>query len=262
MKKPLVKKENLDRLLTLLPHLLKAEGNEWFKSEVKKIVRESEVEVKEGKDTLHVYSELGDQYLISPALLLIDYSDIPDKVVREKLNADCFEMARCRLGRGNHAHTPDFDEYCRHAHLQIEELINYYYQKKFDDNIEEIKKDILSFNKFALGKIESTKELSWVSFIYKMWAVINKFGLGKDAKNIMPKLAKLRNDLSHRTSLTKKKDEQIFEEYEKKNGLFRDMDPSVAHPDEINLILFRKEARWDDVVAVITKLKDKIVQEL
>lgn len=262
MKKPLVKKENLDRLLTLLPHLLKAEGNEWFKAEVKKIVRESEMEVKEGNDTLHVYSELGDQYLISPGVLLIDYNDIPDKVVREKLNADCFEMARHRLGRGNHAHTPDFDEFCRHAHLQIEEMVNYYYQKKFGDDIKAIINDITNYNQKAHNAIKNATELSYIPYKYKMWALNDKLVFGWESKNIMMQICNLRNDLSHRTTLTKKQDDKILEEYENMHGLIRDMPPNVFPDEKVQIIIFRKQKRWDDIIAVITKLKTKIVQEL
>lgn len=265
MKKPLVKKENLDRLLALLPHLLKAEGNEWFRAAVKKIVRESEGETVVAKDTLHSYSEVGDHYLIiNPNAWLIDYDDIPDEKVRTQLKVDCFEMARNRLGRGNHAHTPDFDEFCRYAHLQVEELVNYYYHKKFRNVIADMIKDVTTYNQGAIGKIETVKGLNQIGILYKIWALNDKLGLGGDSKNIMTQLCYLRNDLSHRSSMTIKQDERIFEDFERKNGPIRDLvfSESKITDTKIQRILFTKRERWDDVVAVITKLKSKIVQEL
>jgi hypothetical protein len=265
MKKPLVKKENLDRLLKLLPHLLKAEGNEWFKTEVKRIVRESEGSSVASQDTLHSYSEVGDHYLIiTPNAWLIDYDEIPDEKVRTQLKVDCFEMARNRLGRGNHAHTPDFDEFCRHAHLQIEELVNYYYQKKFGKEIKDIIKSIIYYNAFAKGKIETCSKLGKIPILYKIWALNDKLGLGSESKNIMSQLCYVRNNLSHRSSLTNKEDEKLFDEFERKNGPIRDLILGGLAITDTNIqrILFTKRERWDDVVEVITKLKSKIVQEL
>ncbi len=167
MKKPLVKKENLDRLLTLLAHLLKFKGNEWFKAEVKKIIRESDGASGTVQDTLHSYSEAGDHYLIiNPRAWLIDYDDVPDEKVRTQLKVDCFEMARNRLGRGNHVHNPDFEEFCRHAHLQIEELVNYYYQKKFGFDNKGIVEDILTYNIWAKGKINHSTEFYKIGILF------------------------------------------------------------------------------------------------
>ena len=263
--KPLIKKENLDKLHTLLPFILNAEGNEWFKSEVKKIILESQTNTDTPKDILHSYSELGDNYIIiNPNAWLIDYDDIPDENVQIRLKADCFEMARHRLGRANHKHSPDFLEFCRYAHLQIEELVNYYFQKKYEDNLKEIKKDILKFNSMASGKIENADELCKIGILYKIWALNNKFGLGRESINIMSQLCYLRNDLSHRSSLSQKEDEQIIEEFERKNGSIRDiiLSEQIITDKKIKTIFFRYQERWDDIIWVIIKLESKVMAEI
>ena len=263
--KPLVKKENLERLLKLLSHLLKFKGNEWFKVEVKKILRESEVSLEEKRDTLHSYSEGGDHYLIiNPNAWLIDYNDIPNEKIRTQLKIDCFEMARHRLGRVNHIHTPDFNEFCRYAQLQIEELLNYYYYEQFKSNLTAISKDIINYNAKATGKIENARELGQIGIIYKVWAFNNKFGLGRNSINIMLQLCYLRNNLSHRSSLANKNDEQILEDFEKKNGLIKDLSFNDLMKSDTTMqnLLFKKRQCWDEVVCVITKLKTTVVQQL
>ncbi len=80
----------------------------------------------------------------------------------------------------------------------------------------------------------------------------------------MTQLCYIRNNLSHRSTLTKKQDEKIFDDFEQKNGPVRDIllgERSITDTN-IQRILFTKGERWDDIVAVITKLKSRIVQEL
>ena len=58
-----------------------------------------------------------------------DYDFIADKDVRDTLNADWREMMRLRYGlRG---HRIDFDEYARYACLQVEMLLNLYYNSRY-----------------------------------------------------------------------------------------------------------------------------------
>lgn len=260
MKKPLVKKENLENLLRLLPHLMQAEGNEWFKTEVRKLAFPNEKASGLDSDTLHSFAENGSHYLIiNPNALLIDYDDIPDEKVRTQLRADCFEMTRHRLGRINHK--PNFDEFCRYAHLQIEELANYYYQKKFGNNISRIKAQILQYNPGVAEKIKKATQLTWIGIIYKIWALNDMFGMGAKAKNLMSNICYLRNELSHRTSLTKEQDEETLISFEKQKGPIGEL-PLSEQPTKIQIILFRKEQSWDEVYNVITKFKSKIMESI
>ena len=65
-----------------------------------------------------------------------DYSVIKDDDVRARLHADFREMLRYQYG--TRSHKIDFAEFCRYATLQIELLVNYYFEKKFHSDLEQI----------------------------------------------------------------------------------------------------------------------------
>jgi hypothetical protein len=252
MKKPLVKKENLDRLLTLLPHLLKAEGNEWFKTEVKKIVRESDGTTEKAQDNLHSYSDMGDSYIISvnPKVLLIDYDNIPDEKVREKLKSDCFEMARHRLGRTNHK--PDFEEYCRYAHLQAEELINYYLMKKHSSNLQEIVKFIKAYNpKYDPRSVPTN--LAYIDYGFKLFALSKVISFDSP---VFYFLKDVRNESSHRSTYSKKSEDTLLDSYNKGVVLTDEQNR------EVNFIVSKRQGDFEKIYHALTRLKNNLVAKL
>lgn len=264
MSKPLVKKENLDKLLSLLPHILHAEENAWFKTAVRKLVLDGGNAPITNGETLHSYAEMGDQYLIiNPNAILINYDDIPDEKVRTKLKADCFEMARHRLGRGNHRHGHDFEEFCRYAHFQIEEIINYYYIKKFGADFKAMQSDIINNTpsediKKQIAKIPDPNR---ISIKFKIFAISTKFALGAEFLNTLVKICNTRNELSHRSSLTIESDDEMLVKFQKEKGPIDSL-PITEINDKIQTILFKREEAWDKVFDVITKLKARIIRDL
>jgi hypothetical protein len=261
MNKKLEKKENLEKLLKIMPLLMAGKGNGWFKTELEKMIIGNEKELSQEGETLHGYSEQNDHYLIiNPKVLLIDYDDIPDEKVRDKLKLDCFEMARHRFGRGNHQHSPDFDEYCRYAHLQIENLINYYYYKKFSGDLNKIKRDIKLHNKYAESKIEKADEVGKIGFIYKQWALKNKLKIDSDTHNAALRVCYIRNDLSHRTTYSKLEYNKVLEDYQFQYGPINDI--TLIKDDNIRTILYRKSQNWDDVSRAVENMKKKILSDL
>lgn len=268
MKKPLVKKENLDRLLMLLPHLLKAEGNEWFKAAVKKLVRESDGSSVAVQDTLHSYSEVGDYYLIiNPHAWLIDYDDIPDEKVRTQLKVDCFEMARNRLGRGNHAHTPDFDEFCRYAQMQIEELLNYFYNKKFPNIISSkefigkyyptTEKENERGEKFLDSykpKSDNSTKINQITFKHKSGAFFSYAKVSKNLAYTISKINSLRNKISHRSTSEAQNEDELINNFYKNNLNWK----GKYKPFELQVIEFRRDKNWEEVVSAIVEIKTKV----
>ena len=73
----------------------------------------------------------------------IDYSWVTDEFTREQLFADFREMLRYRWNC--RSHKADFLEFCKFVHFQNEGLINYYFRKKCNNDIDTIKRHILHF---------------------------------------------------------------------------------------------------------------------
>ncbi len=77
------------------------------------------------------------------AVSTIDYSWVADEFTREQLFADFREMLRYRWNC--RSHKADFLEFCKFAHFQNEGLINYFFRKKCNNDIDTIKRHILHF---------------------------------------------------------------------------------------------------------------------
>jgi hypothetical protein len=85
----------------------------------------------------HIEKYLGLDYYVDGQPSLIDYSFVKETEIRAQLISDNREMMRHRYG--TRFHIINFDEYCRYAHLQVEMLLNYYYDR-VDNTFDEIKK--------------------------------------------------------------------------------------------------------------------------
>jgi len=267
MNKPLVKKENLEKILALLPHLMKEAGNEWFKAEVTKLVLENKNPSTLEKGTLHLFSENEGQYImINPEVLLIDYDDIQDERVRTKLKADCFEMARHRLGRVNHE--PDFKEFCRYAQLQIENMINYYFASTSLD-IVDIKNKIKKYydskrindhgieipGSYDMAK-DSATQIGEIHFKYKSRAFINEKSLSKYSF-VISKINASRNKLSHRSTFTELDEDRVLDEYQLRKGVINPKNLKGV-PFQIQVTVFEKEQNWNEVFDCLLVVKKSI----
>lgn len=130
---------------------------------------------------------------------IIDYSYIEDEYVRCQLISDNREMLRFRYGTRNHK--IDFLEFCRYAHMQAEMLVNYYFDKEYNGDIEKIVECLKKNNPKARFSGYETK-VSSISYITKCIAIKNIFSFdwlkGIDLDN----LAAARNIQSHRSTDT------------------------------------------------------------
>ncbi len=96
--------------------------------------------------------------------VLPDYSFITNEVVRDQLIADYREMLRYRYGTRNHK--IDFSEFCRYAVLQIEMLVNYYFETKYSST-ELVVKEIQSASNKYTPK-EQPKYVSEIPLLIKL----------------------------------------------------------------------------------------------
>lgn len=127
---------------------------------------------------------------------VIDYNFIKERDIKAQLISDNREMMRNRYG--TRYHTVCFDEFCRYAHMQVEMLLNYFYDKKEKGNLDKIIEHIKKYNQEA--KISTdTKTLGSISYSVKLWSFKAEFKLDYDLYFILNCLRQLRNDSIHRS---------------------------------------------------------------
>lgn len=134
----------------------------------------------------------------------IDYDFIEHDGVKNKLREDNIKMERIFFEKDN----PDqkFISFCTSAFHQIENLINYYYWKKFP-NIEDLITELIHKNEFFNFKFEVAKSkfkkisdfnINWLVYLYeKDFFFDKKIYYDKH----LTRLREIRNDESHRCSI-------------------------------------------------------------
>jgi hypothetical protein len=203
-------KESLEKLLTLIDEICKKEENFWFKESLMTLLLKTET-----KSDIIIKLKAIEKYLKIDGLEIIDYSNISNEKVRNQLFRDSVEMSKYRLGKIND--TINFDEFCRYAHLQAEELINYYYSEKFYGNLYYVKEFILKH--LPTYKLRETiTSLNEINYSSKLSAFIKEYKLEKgQLKSTLEFLSNLRNELSHRNSNEINDDGAILTQIQIKN---------------------------------------------
>ena len=178
---------------------LLAKQNPEFETEMRNLFGSREVYAVDNKRNeeriRRIEKYLGLDYYVDDMNPVIDYSFIQEAEVRAQLISDCREMMRFRYG--TRFHEILFEEFCRYAQLQAEMLLNYYYDKTNDKNIEDIKKHLLKFKSDILFR-SNTETVSDIDFNNKFWAFVNEFAL-KQIINIFNNIRQVRNEMSHRS---------------------------------------------------------------
>ena len=192
-------KEQLNKLLVFIKRLIDEPGNEDFTNELRKMLGEKRPSTSVTNPQLaDIEKYLGLDYLLDSASPFIDYSFVDDEYIRNQLVSDFREMLRYRYGV--RSHRIDFSEFCRYAILQAEQMLNYFYQKKFS-TIEEAKKFITEnidwVKKIDWTKTESVEKIASLSLAIKLSAFLHQFG-NKKNRDILDFTREVRNSQSHR----------------------------------------------------------------
>ncbi len=201
-----INKENLKLLLEFIAKILEQEENDWFHDELallfaKKIISEKDTGIKLSAVTI---KELGsiEKYIDEGLIPIIDYGKISDERVKFQLERDAIEMGKSRLS--NYSGTISFEKFCKYAHFQIEELINYYYHKVSNGDVEVAKDKIRQYNiKFNDQMGNNGPPYSSISSIphsVKQFAVSNSLGFKKNYSITIRNIGKVRNVELHRDS--------------------------------------------------------------
>lgn len=196
-------KDSLEKLLVLIDEICKDEGNSWFKENLN--LKFSKSGNYQNPEIILKLNSI-EKYLKIDGVEIIDYSEIENKNVRNQLIRDCVEMSKYRLGKIND--TINFDEYCRYAHMQAEELLNYYYLSQF----ETINK-IADFVKQYGDYMPSTepKNIYSIGHVFKLNAFTKANGLDYKLKYYLEFASKIRNEISHRNSIQIQDENKIMD---------------------------------------------------
>lgn len=214
------KKENLIKLLKLIEEISSQPGNEWFKSNlIDLLVTSNEVPNQVSQGSLEAKINLIHEYLSIDVKNLIDYSFF-EEPAREQLFRDNLEMIRYQKGTPNHK--INFGEFCRYAHLQAEEMINYFLNKLSDSDLDRVEMFIEQYSS-NYKPFKKAREIHHIHYTTKLWAFKKAINLGKTFDTLMF-LNEFRNELSHRNSFTSQNDEKVMEHYEREGFLKSNID--------------------------------------
>lgn len=142
--------KELQMFVKLIQKMDKENGNDWFSNE---LIKSFKI-VNQATDTNTVRRiDTNTKWLVHyqkidiPLTQKIDYSFISDgyKSVKEQLHLDNIQMIRARYGKTNPKGHIDFNEFCRFAHYQFEELLNHYFYLYEKNHGEEVKRLWVNF---------------------------------------------------------------------------------------------------------------------
>lgn len=185
-------KDQLNKLLQFIKQLIEEPGNEDFVKGLRKLLDVPTQGSPDNGKISDIEKYLGLDYKLDSAAPDIDFSFVKEPFVRDQLTSDYREMLRYRYGV--RSHKIDFSEYCRYAMLQVEQLLNYYYQHKFDS--EEALVEFINENSFTiLAKFDSIKSLS---LAVKLSAFSKK--LERKHSSCLDFAREVRNEQSHRST--------------------------------------------------------------
>ena len=199
-------KEKLEQLLEkFLIGIINEPGNEWFVERLYKEIQKSKmidlsvvnpISINQNSDTRlrRIEKYLGLDFQIDYSAGIIDYSKIKNEAVRNQLISDNREMLRYRLNC--RSHKADFSEFCKFAHLQAEELLNYYYTTKlvlFSEIVNYIKKQNSLY-----APTKQPKNIGEIPYATKLYAFQAEFSLDYDFVSVLNNIRQIRNSLSHR----------------------------------------------------------------
>lgn len=256
------KKESLEKLLLLIDEICKEEDCLWFKNKL--AFKFTNNIITNESDFNHKLNSI-EKYLKIDGLEIIDYSEIKNEIVRTQLFRDCIEMSKYRLGKIND--TINFDEYCRYAHLQAEELINYFFNEKFSGNLDCVQ-DFIEKNSKFYKRNEKINSLNQINYLPKQTAFFKAYELEKGPlKPTIEFLNNLRNELSHRNSLDFINEDQILCQLKDKNIEISNsyIDYKNNPKEDVDLfkkgrfIYLKRKQDYKDILTNLNYLKEAVI---
>ncbi|ARV12013.1 hypothetical protein BTO09_06480 [Gilvibacter sp. SZ-19] len=232
------KKESLEKLLVLIDEICKDNNNLWFRKSLE--FKFSGTRTNLYDEQVFTNTEKIKYYLSLSPELSIDYSYIPHKTLRARLELDNLRMEGVRLDMQEKKEFTRFFDYLVFAFYQVENLINFYYYDLFpvvDDLIDHL--ESIEGTRFrGNNSITNIGDIPIATKIYSF----NKtfFNIkGNYTGHTIDNLRKVRNEGVHRCSILAKSP------MEERN----------------NLQKFLKFATYDSILSDLTKLSNTVEGE-
>lgn len=256
-------KQNLKTLIDFVNEIANQKGNEWFKRELLNSIGGNNHNFSVDSKIVESKISLIEKYLSVDVINIIDYSDF-DEPCREQLFRDCLEM--CRHEKGTTNHKKDFGEFCRYAHLQAEEMLNYFFNKTSNLDLP----SIIAFMKKHSKYDPSVKpqNLNQIPYSMKLPAFKKHTNMEKTIIDFLFFLNNFRNELSHRNSMSNGKEDQILVKFESKGFSkgsidylkLNSYDQSILN-DGLYIIKKRKQD-FKEVYFILEQFKTKILYHI
>lgn len=258
------KKENLIKLLRLVEEISKQPGNKWFLERLQNKFSEKTSESNSGAESLEAKINLIRDYLAIDLNRVIDYLYF-EEPARESLFRDCIEMGRYEKGTPNHK--IDFGEFCRYAHLQGEEMINYFFNKISNQNVNIV-------DQFIQEKVAGYKptkkptEIHHIFYTHKLSAFKSISQMSKKSIDVFWFLNEYRNELSHRNSLTNSSEDKDLVLFEKSGFTVEQFDFNKLDNEQRKIynrgkyIITKRKKDFNLIYDSIEELKKQIIELL
>ena len=206
-------KEQLEKLLRFIKMLVDEPGNEEFAANLRKLLGINPPGLNADKKKIdEIEKYLGLDYRLDSASPIIDYSFVKDDYTKVQLISDNREMLRYRFGV--RSHKIDFAEFCRYAMLQVEQLLNYFYNANFS-SVEEIANYVNENVEWA--KTINVESASSLPLAIKLSAISKS--LSKKHRDALDFSREVRNEQSHRGKESTDNDINRFRNRLKELGL-------------------------------------------
>lgn len=250
-----MEKEQLLKLFTFIIEISEMKGNEWFNELLKNRYSVNESKDISKTDSLDSKVSLIKNYLSIDINKVIDYSMF-EEPYKESLFRDCLEMGRYE--KGTPSHKIDFGEFSRYAHLQAEEMINYFLNKICNYKIDIIE----DFVKDKVPNYKSSKkptEVHHIFYTHKLSSFVSISQLNKKTIDVLWFINEIRNELSHRNSITVINEDEDLAKYENSGlkGVQLDFSKLDENQKKIyNRARYISTKRKQDFNSIYTALED------
>lgn len=201
-------KDELKRLLSFIDTLVKQPGNDEFVAGLRALLfQTAQPDLKEElEDIRRILNIRGKQS--------IDYSFVDDELTRQQLIMDNLRMENAYLDNGLSIEDR-WNEYCSYIHFQVENVLNYYFDKAFPD-FDTAQRYIEKFTKGAPNPFTRDVTLSnssQISTYIKTTAFCNDFfpftNLKPDyTSRTLSQIRTVRNEYIHRSTANSVRDLQ------------------------------------------------------
>lgn len=258
-------REHLVKLLKLIKEVSGQKGNEWFHEQLAFMFGNNDLITDKSK-LLSMENKLGliQQYLNININNLIDYSPF-DALSKEQLFRDNLEMMRYQQGTPNHK--INFGEFTRYAHLQAEEMINYFLNKITGGQLDKVEMLIKKYSQNYNPKREPS-EIHHINYTYKLSAVKSLIKISVKIYDRLWFINELRNELSHRNSFSMQKEEEVLNEFISKGYLNPNISIKELSKEDKNIynkgkfIINKRKEDFFSIIEALEELKNSVLVAL